>query len=80
VDELRVQVDAPEAPREMVVGLQVAVRPDGLTEVVKTTVSVKPFTLATVIVTAAEEPIVKLTLVGLAAILKSWKSKVAEAE
>ena len=43
-------------------------------------VPVNPPLAVTVIVTAAEEPIVKLTLVGLAAILKSWKSKVAEAE
>jgi hypothetical protein len=71
VDELRVQVDVPEAPREMVVGLHVAVRPDGLTEVVRATVPVKPFTLATVIATAAEDPTVKLTLVGLAEIVKS---------
>src|SRR2546428_8785053 len=55
----------------MVVGLHVTVRLDGLTEVVRVTVSVKPFTLATVIVTVAEEPTVKLTLVGLAEIVKS---------
>jgi len=71
MDELRVQVEAHETPREMVVGLQVAVRPDGLTAAVKLTVPVNPFTLATLIVTVAEEPTVKVTLDGLAEIVKS---------
>ena len=71
MDELRVHVDVPEAPREMLVGLHAAIRPDGLTDVVRLTVPVKPFTLATEIVTVAEEPTVKLTLVGLAEIVKS---------
>jgi len=58
-------------PREIVAGMHVAVRPDGLTDVVRLIVPVKPFTLATVIVTVAEEPTVKLTLVGLAVMVKS---------
>ena len=71
MDELRVQVEVPETPRDMVVGLQVVVRPDGLTAAVKLTVPVNPFTLATFIVTVAEEPTVKVTLDGLAEIVKS---------
>ena len=71
MDELRVQVEVPETPRDMVVGLQVVVRPDGLTAAVKLTVPVNPFTLATLIVTVAEEPTVKVTLDGLAEIVKS---------
>jgi hypothetical protein len=54
-----------------VVGLHVAVRPDGVTDVARLTVPVKPFKLATVTATFAEEPTVKLTLVGLAEIAKS---------
>jgi hypothetical protein len=83
VDELRVQVEVPEAPRETVVGMHVAVRPDGLTEVVRATLPVKPFTLAMVITTSAEEPTVKLTLVRLAEIVKSGDGvtlKVTDAE
>lgn len=63
MDELRVQLDVPEVPRETVVGLHVAVSPDGLTEVVRLTLPVKPFKLVTVIVVLADEPTVKLTLV-----------------
>jgi hypothetical protein len=54
-----------------VVGPHVAVRPDGLIDVARLTVPVKPFRLATVIATFAEEPTAKLTLVGLAEIAKS---------
>jgi len=71
VDELKEHVDVPEAPRVMIVGLHVAVRPDGLTAVVRVTVPVKPFTLVTVIVVVPVEPAAKLTLVGLAVIVKS---------
>jgi hypothetical protein len=66
-----VHVEVPDAPRETVVGLHVAVRPGGLTDVARLTVPVKPFTLEAVIATFAEEPTVKLTLVGLAEIAKS---------
>ena len=43
------------------------IRPDGWTEVGRFPAPVKPFTLATVIETLAEEPVVKLTLLRLAA-------------
>jgi hypothetical protein len=82
-DELRVQVEVAEAPRETVVGLHAAVRPDGLTEALRFTVPVKPFALAIVIATLAEEPTVKITLVGLAEIVKSGEGvtlKVTTAE
>jgi len=60
-------VDVPEVQGTMVVGLHTTIRPDGLTEVVRFPASVKPFTLGTVIETLAEEPVLKLTLLRLAA-------------
>ena len=66
-DELRVRVDVPEVQGTTVVGLHTTIRPDGLTEVVRFPASVKPFTLGTVIETLAEEPVLKLTLLRLAA-------------
>jgi hypothetical protein len=58
-------------PRVTVVGLHVAIRPGGLTDVARLTVPAKPFKLATVMATFAEEPTAMLTLVGLAEIAKS---------
>ncbi len=47
-------------------------RPAGETEDVSATVPVKPFRGATVIVEAAAAPAKAVTLVGLAATVKSW--------
>ena len=60
-----------DAPRTMLDGVRVQVRPAGETVEVRATVPVKPFTGATVIVEAAAVPALTLTLVGLAATVKS---------
>ena len=60
------------------VGLRVAVRPaDGLA--VRATVPVKPFTAVTVMVAVPEAPALIVREVGLAAMVKSTKVKVADA-
>ena len=60
------------APRTMLVGERVQVRPAGETEEVRATVPVKPFTGATVMVDVAATPTLTLAVVGLAVTLKSW--------
>ncbi len=74
------RVDVCEAPRTMLVGDRVHVRPAGETEDVRATVPVKPFTGATVIVEVALAPTTGVTLVGLAATVKSWTMKVTGAD
>jgi hypothetical protein len=60
------------APRTMLVGVRVQVRPAGETDEVRATVPVKPFTGATVIVEVAATPTLTLAVVGLAVTVKSW--------
>jgi hypothetical protein len=64
-------VEAWDAPRTMLVGLRVHVRPAGETDELKDTVPVKPLTGATVIVDVAVPPARAVTLVGLAVTVKS---------
>jgi hypothetical protein len=59
------------APRTMLVGLKVHVKPAGETELVSATVPVNPFTGATVMVEAAAVPTVVVTAMGLAVTEKS---------
>ncbi len=59
------------APRTMLFGVKVQVRPAGETEEVRPTVPVKPFTGATVIVEVAATPTLTLAAVGLALTEKS---------
>jgi hypothetical protein len=59
------------APRTMLVGVRVHVRPAGDTDEVRATVPVNPFTGATVIVEVAATPTLTLAVVGLAVTLKS---------
>ncbi len=61
-----------EAPRTMLVGVKVQVRPAGDTVDVSATVPVNPFSGATVIVEVAAVPTLTLTVVGLAVTVKSW--------
>jgi len=60
-----------EAPRTILVGVRVQVRPAGDTEEVRATVPVNPLTGATVIVEVATTPALTATVVGLAVTLKS---------
>ena len=69
-----------EAPRTMLAGVRVQVRPAGETVEVRATVPVKPFRGATVIVDAAAVPAFTLTLVGLAVTVKSLTVTVTVAE
>lgn len=55
----------------MLVGDNVQVKPDGVTDEARATVPVKPFTGATVIVEVPAVPVLTLTLVGDAATVKS---------
>jgi hypothetical protein len=59
------------APRTMLAGVRVHVRPAGETEEVRATVPVNPLTGATVIVEVAAVPAVVVTDVGLAVTVKS---------
>ena len=59
-------VEVWDAPRTMLVGFNVQVRPAGATVDDRATVPVNPFTGATVIVEVAAAPARALTLVGLA--------------
>ncbi len=62
----------PEAPRMMLVGVRVQVRPvAGDTELVRETVPVNPLTAVTVMVEVPEAPATTVTAVGLAATVKS---------
>jgi hypothetical protein len=72
--ELTVSVAVPEPV--ILVGLRVAVRP-ALGLAVSATVPVKPLTAATVIVAVPAAPAFSVREVGLAAIVKSTKVKVA---
>ena len=73
-------VEVWDAPRTMLVGLRVHVRPAGETVEVRVTVPVKPLTGATVIVEVAVAPASRGTLVGLAVTVKSVMVKVTVAE
>ena len=57
----------------MLPGVRVQVNPAGLTDDVRATVPVNPFTGATVIVEVPEAPALTVTLVGAAATVKSVK-------
>jgi hypothetical protein len=59
------------APRTMLAGVRVHVRPAGETVEVRATVPVKPLTGATVMVEVAAVPAVVVTLVGEAVTVKS---------
>jgi hypothetical protein len=59
------------APRTMLAGVRVQVKPAGETDEVRATVPVKPFTGATVIVEVAAVLTVVVTAVGLAVTVKS---------
>jgi hypothetical protein len=73
----RVEVPLVIAPRAMLVGERVQVRPVvGETVAVSETVAVKPLKPETVIVDWPEEADEMLTLVGFAATVKSWTVKV----
>lgn len=65
------RVDVPENPREMLPDDSEQARPDGETVAVKATVPVNPFNAETVIVEAADEPAMAVTLAGLAVMVKS---------
>ena len=71
--------DVWEAPRTMLVGESVQVRPAGETAEVSATVPVKPLTGATVIVEVAATPTLTLALVGLAVTEKSVIAKLTVA-
>ncbi len=71
LEQLTVNMDVPEVPRVILVGLRVVEQPVGAPVAVKDTTPVKPFTGATVIVEVAEEPAVKLMEPGLAVTVKS---------
>jgi hypothetical protein len=69
----RVEVALVIAPRAMLVGERVQVRPvEGETVAVSETVPVKPLKPETVIVEVPEEPDETLRVVGFAAMVKSW--------
>jgi hypothetical protein len=64
-------VEGCNAPKTMLTGVRVHVSPEGLTDDVRATVPVNPFTGATVMVEVAEPPMVVVAVVGLAVALKS---------
>lgn len=69
----RVEVPLVTAPRAMLVGERVHVRPvEGETIAVRDTVPVKPLKPETVIVEAPADPDETLRVVGFAATVKSW--------
>jgi len=74
------RVEVWDAPRTMLVGLRLQVRPAGETVEVNATVPVKAFTGATVIVDVAVAPARAVTLVGLAVTVKSRMLTVTVAE
>jgi len=73
------RVDVWEAPSTTLVGLRVHVKPAGETAEVRVTVPVKPFTGATVIVEMPVDPVLTVTVVGLAVTVKSLTVKVTVA-
>ncbi len=64
-------VEVWDAPRTMLLGVRVQVRPAGETDEVSATVPVNPLTGATVIVEVPAIPALTVTLVGDAATVKS---------
>lgn len=72
------RVLVPEPP-VMLVGLRVQLRLVELVVTVRATVPAKPFNGATVIVEVPATPTVVVTLVGLAAMVKSWTVNVTVA-
>jgi len=70
VDEQE-SVEVWDAPRTMLLGVRVQVRPAGETDEVSATVPVNPLTGATVIVEVPAIPALTVTLVGDAATVKS---------
>jgi len=68
-----------DAPRTMLAGVRVQVRPAGETEEVRATVPVNPLTGAIVIVEVAATPTFTLAVVGLAVTVKSCTVKVTVA-
>ena len=80
VVEEQERVEVWEAPRTMLVGERVHVKPAGDTELVRATVPVNPWRGATVIVEVAAVPTVVVTDVGLAVTLKSFTVTVTVAE
>jgi hypothetical protein len=69
-----------DAPREILVGVRVQVRPvAGGMELVRATVPVKPSKGATVILDVPATPALTVTLVGAAVTEKSWTVKVTVA-
>ena len=73
-------VEVWDAPRMILVGVRVQVRPAGETVDVRATVPVNPFTGATVIVDVTAVPELVATLVGLAVTVKSVTVTVTVAE
>lgn len=73
-------MDVCEAPRTMLDGVRVQVKPAGETEDVRVTLPVNPFTGATVIVEVTAVPEFVDTLVGLAVTVKSITVTVTVAE
>jgi hypothetical protein len=71
VPEEHERVEVCEAPRTILAGVRVHVRPAGETELVRATVPVNPLRGATVIVEVAAVPAVVVTEVGLAVTEKS---------
>ena len=65
------RVDVWDAPRVMLLGVRVQVRPDGETALVSVTVPVKPFIGATVMVEVAAAPALVEAVAGLAETEKS---------
>jgi len=73
----RAEVSLVTAPRAMLVGERVQVKPaEGETVAVSDMVPVKPLNPATVMVEDPAEPEGTLRVVGFAAMLKSWTAKV----
>jgi len=72
-------VEVWDAPRTILDGVRVQVKPAGDTELVSATVPVKPLTGATVIVEVAAVPALVVTAVGLAVTVKSTGMKVTVA-
>jgi hypothetical protein len=73
-------VEVWDAPKTMLAGVKVHVKPAGDTELVSATVPVNPWTGATVIVEVAAVPAVVVTAIGLAVTVKSLTVTVTVAE
>jgi hypothetical protein len=79
VPEEQDRVEVWLAPKTMLVGLRVQVKPAGEIELVNATVPVNPLTGATVTVEVAAVPTVVVTEAGLAATVKSVTLTVTDA-